>query len=339
MSSTFVCECCSFSTSKKSNYLEHVSSKKHLNNVKNAAPAPAPVAVPIVQVNDNTVLLEKIKMLEMVIEQKNQVIEQKDVMIKLLQDNLSKGFAPVPAPVPMKQEEKLTVVEKVSMENKDAITIGEFKTYFVNEEYNNLIQNVDGGSFKTILKSIDANDYKEGFNSLIEMICNAINVIPKNQRPIFCTDKRRCNFLINTEKSGWVKYDNGCELDTVLLSIIKHASHTLTGAVCNIINGMPANALYKLYGKHQGDFSSPACNFGRQEILRLITVTSDDYKRLVTGLKHQLATFTNKENSVYNYEVTSFSTKSKTDDELIEDEKELTKKQAERKQNYLQIYN
>lgn len=328
MSSTFVCECCSFSTSKKSNYLEHLSSKKHLSKVQNSTPAP-PVPVPI-QVNDNTVLLEKIKMLET-------IIEQKDLMIKMLQDNLSKGFTPAPAPV--KQEEKVTVAEKISMENKDAITIGEFKTYFVNEEYNNLIQNVDGGSFKTILKSIDANDYKEGFNSLIEMICNAINVIPKNQRPIFCTDKRRCNFLINTEKSGWVKYDNGCELDTVLLSIIKHASHALTGAVCNIINGMPANAFYKMYGKHQGDFSSPACNFGRQEILRLITVTCDDYKRLVTGLKHQLATFTNKENSVYNYEVTSFSTKSKTDDELIEDEKELTKKQVERKQNYLQIYN
>lgn len=333
MSSTFVCECCSFSTSRKNDYTKHLASNKHLSKVQNSAPAPAPVVAPVIQVNDNTVLLEKIKMLEM-------IIEQKDLMIKMLQDNLSKGFAPtpVPAPAPVKQEEKLTVVEKVSMENKDAITINEFKTYFVNEEYNHLIQNVDGGSFKTILKSIDANDYKEGFNSLIEMICNAVNVIPKNDRPIFCTDKRRCNFLIKTE-NGWTKYDNGCELDTVLLSIIKHAAHALTGAVCNIINGVPATAFYKLYGKHQGDFSSPACNFGRQEILRLITVTSDDYKRLVTSLKHQLATFTNKENSVYNYDVSSFNTKNKADDEPIEEEKELIKKQAERKQNYLQIYN
>jgi hypothetical protein len=301
--------------------------------VQNSSPVivPAPIAVPVIQVNDNTVLLEKIKMLEM-------IIEQKDSMIKMLQDNLYKGFAPIPAPAPVKQEEKVTVAEKISMENKDAITINEFKTYFVNEEYNHLIQNVDGGSFKTILKSIDANDYKEGFNSLIEMICNAVNVIPKNDRPIFCTDKRRCNFLIKTE-NGWTKYDNGCELDTVLLSIIKHASHSLVGAICNIINGMPSTAFYKLYGKHQGDFSSPACNFGRQEILRLITVTSDDYKRLVTSLKHQLATFTNKENSVYNYDVSSFNTKNKTDDEPSEEEKELIKKQAERKQNYLQIYN
>ena len=333
MSSTFVCECCSFSTSRKNDYTKHLVSNKHLSKVQNSAPVVAPIAVPAIQVNDNTVLLEKIKMLEM-------IIEQKDLMIKMLQDNLSKGFdpTPVPAPAPVKQEEKLTVVEKVSMENKDAITINEFKTYFVNEEYNHLIQNVDGGSFKTILKSIDANDYKEGFNSLIEMICNAINVIPKNDRPIFCTDKRRCNFLIKTE-NGWTKYDNGCELDTVLLSIIKHAAHALTGAVCNIINGVPSTAFYKLYGKHQGDFSSPACNFGRQEILRLITVTSDDYKRLVTSLKHQLATFTNKENSVYNYDVSSFNTKNKADDEPSEEEKELIKKQAERKQNYLQIYN
>lgn len=331
MSSTFVCECCSFSTSRKNDYTKHLVSNKHLSKVQNSAPAPIAVPVPVIQVNDNTVLLEKIKMLEM-------IIEQKDVMIKMLQDNLSKGFTPAPAPAPVKQEEKVTVAEKVSMENKDAITINEFKTYFVNEEYNHLIQNVDGGSFKTILKSIDATDYKEGFSSLLEMICNAINVIPKNDRPIFCTDKRRCNFLIKTE-NGWTKYDNGCELDTVLLSIIKHAAHALTGAVCNIINGVPATAFYKLYGKHQGDFSSPACNFGRQEILRLITVTSDDYKRLVTSLKHQLATFTNKENSVYNYDVSSFSTKNKTDDEPSEEEKELIKKQAERKQNYLQIYN
>jgi hypothetical protein len=335
MSSTFVCECCSFSSTKKSHYTEHLASKKHLAKMQGSAPAPIAVPVPL---NDNTVLLEKIKMLEMMIEHKNQVIEQKDATIKVLQESLSKSFTPVPVPVPVKQEEKVTVAEKISMENKDAITINEFKTYFVNEEYNHLIQNVDGGSFKTILKSIDANDYKEGFNSLLEMICNAINVIPKNDRPIFCTDKRRCNFLIKTE-NGWTKYDNGCELDTVLLSIIKHAAHALTGAVCNIINGVPATAFYKLYGKHQGDFSSPACNFGRQEILRLITVTSDDYKRLVTSLKHQLATFTNKENSVYNYDVSSFSTKNKTDDEPSEEEKELIKKQAERKQNYLQIYN
>lgn len=338
MSSTFVCECCSFSTSKKSNYNEHLASKKHLAKIQGSAPVAQPVPVPVIQVNDNTVLLEKIKMLEMMIEHKNQVIEQKDATIKVLQESLSKSFTPAPAPAPVKQEEKVTIAEKVSMENKDAITINEFKTYFVNEEYNHLIQNVDGGSFKTILKSIDATDYKEGFNSLLEMICNAINVIPKNDRPIFCTDKRRCNFLIKTE-NGWQKYDNGCELDTVLLSIIKHAAHALTGAICNIINGLPSTAFYKLYGKHQGDFSSPACNFGRQEILRLITVTSDDYKRLVTSLKHQLATFTNKENSVYNYDVSSFSTKNKTDDEPSEEEKELIKKQAERKQNYLQIYN
>jgi hypothetical protein len=215
--------------------------------------------------------------------------------------------------------------------------INEFKTYFKDENYNCLISNVDGGSFKTILKSIDANDYKEGFNSLIEMICIALNTIPKNDRPIYCTDKRRCNFLIKTE-NGWTKYDNGCELDTVLLSIIKHASHTLTNAICNIINGLPSSAFHKLYGKHQGDFSSASCNFGRQEILRIITVTSEDYKRLVTSLKHQLTTFTNKENSVYNYDVSSFNTKNKTDDDA-EEEKELIKKQADRKQNYLQIYN
>jgi hypothetical protein len=36
--------------------------------------------------------------------------------------------------------------------------------------------------------------------------------------------------------------------------------------------------------------------------------------------------------------VSSFNTKNKTDDDA-EEEKELIKKQADRKQNYLQIYN
>lgn len=337
MSSTFVCECCSFSTSKKSHYTEHLASKKHLSKTQSSTPITQPVPTPS-PVNDNSVLLEKIKMLEMMIEHKNQVIEQKDATIKVLQESLSKCNTVIPAPVPVKQEEKVTIAEKITMENKDAITINEFKTYFINEDYNCLIRNVDGGSFKTILKSIEASDYKEGHNSLIEMICIALNTIPKNDRPIFCTDKRRCNFFIKTE-NGWVKYDNGCELDTVLLSIIRHASHALTNAICNIINGLPSSAFHKLYGKHQGDFSSASCNFGRQEILKIITVTSDDYKRLVTSLKHQLATFTNKDNSVYNYDVSSFNTKNKTDDEPSEDEKELTKKQAERKQNYLQNCN
>ena len=82
MSSTFVCECCSFSSTKKSHYTEHLASKKHLAKIQGSAPAPIAVPSPVIQVNDNTVLLEKIKMLEM-------IIEQKDVMIKMLQDNSS----------------------------------------------------------------------------------------------------------------------------------------------------------------------------------------------------------------------------------------------------------
>lgn len=339
----YECLCCDFSTPKKNDYTAHLATKKHLKNAEsNNIQQPNVPVIPMPNGVQNNELLQIIKDLEAELKLKNEIIKMKDDMIETLKQQLSH--------IPEKQQEqpktkpthtKVPIIDTLNQEHNEAVTIEDFYTdYFKDENYNKYIKNVDGCGFTYIYKSIKPEDYiSNSATSIVDLICSAVNVLPVNKRPFFCSDKKRCHFYVNTRNKGWVDCEDKKQLDNYLVYLIKYSASATQSASGYIVNKLTNDQFIQTYGVNK-DMYINSKNFGFSEMNTKWSVTNDTCNIILKHLKRELCEFTNKHNSNYKLssvpfiddDISSLSSNSETDDES-------NKKMKKRKEDYLKSMN
>jgi len=340
----FECLCCDFSTPKKDNYTAHLISKKHLKNAESNNTPSVNIVHPMPNGVQNNELLQIIKDLEAELKLKNEIIKMKDELIDTLKFQLSHiPEKPQEQPKTKQTKFKVTTVDTLKQEHNEAVTIEDFyESYFKDEKYNKYIKNVDGCGFTYIYKSIKPEDYISNSDaSVVDLICSAINVLPINKRPFFCTDKHRKHLYVNTRNKGWVDCEEDKnQLDNYLVYLIKYSASHTQAASGYIVNNLTNDQFIQSYGINK-DIYINSKNFGFSEMNKKWAVTNDSCKNILKHLKAQLSEFTSKDNSSYKLssvpfidddDVSSISSNSETDDES-------NKKMKKRKDDYLKSMN
>jgi hypothetical protein len=296
----FECLCCEFSTPKKTLFATHLTTNKHLKNAESNNTPSVNIVHPMPNGVQNNELLQIIKDLEAEVKLKNEIIKMKDDVIETLKQQLSH--------IPEKQQEqpktkptqiKTTIIDTLKQEHNKAVTIDEFRSYFTDEKYNKYIKNVDGSGFTYIIKSIKPEDYIEGVSkTIVDLICSAVNVLPKEKRPFFCSDKKRCEFYVNTKEQGWIDCSK-TQLEKYLLMLIRQCSWANGGALGFTVNKLTDDQFFQTYQKNKSDFQNNT-ETGKQSLVKKLVVTADDNPdNIIAHLKNELSQFTNKNNSTY----------------------------------------
>lgn len=322
----FECLCCEFSTSKKTLFATHLTTNKHIKNAESNNTPSVNIVHPMPNGVQNNELLQIIKDLEAEVKLKNEIIKMKDETIKMKDDvidTLKKQLSHIPEKQqeskPKPSQNKATIIDTLKQEHNKAITIDEFKSYFTDEKYNKYIKNVDGCDFKYIIKSIKPEDYIEGVSkTFVDLICSAVDVLPKQKRPLFCSDKSRCEFYVNTKEQGWIKCSS-TQLEKYLLILIRQCSWANCGALGYTVNKLTNDQFFETYQKQKSDWQQNT-DTGKQSLIKKLTVTSDDnLDNIITHLKSELSQFTNKKNSSYKIDSVSYeqddSSESETENE------------------------
>jgi hypothetical protein len=228
----YSCDCCNFSTTKKSTFNDHLTSKKHINNSKNTDD--------IIETNDtNKYLLQikelenELKMKELQYQLKIQELENKLTMKELEIQNIKLQYQQPKINIPQEQTnnvqliikeqkdkiiKKETTLEKLNKRTK-AMTITDFQENYLNDDtFNPFITEINFKDEPLILpKSINPNDY--GDYIVVDFICKTLNNIPPEERPIYCSDDRRHHFYVKTN-DGWLKYKQNKEVKHDILKIL-----------------------------------------------------------------------------------------------------------------------
>jgi hypothetical protein len=338
----FECLCCDFSTPKKDNYTAHLTSKKHLKNAESNNTPSVNIVHPMPNGVQNNELLQIIRDLEAELKLKNEIIKMKDDVIDTLKHQLSHiPQKPQEQPKTKPTHTKVPIIDTLNEEHNAAVTIEDFyESYFKDENYNKYIKNVDGCGFTYIYKSIKAEDYiSNSATSIVDLICSAVNVLPVNKRPFFCSDKKRCHFYVNTRNKGWVDCEDKKQLDNYLVYLIKYSASATQSASGYIVNKLTNDQFIQTYGVNK-DMYINSKNFGFSEMNTKWSVTNDTCNIILKHLKRELCEFTNKNNSSYKLssapfiddDVSSLSSNSETDDES-------NKKMKKRKEDYLKSMN
>jgi hypothetical protein len=265
----------------------------------------------------NNELLQIIKDLEAELKLKNEIIKMKDDVIETLKHQLSHiSEKPKEQPKQKQSHIKVTTIDMLKQQHNKAVTIEEFRSYFTDEKYNKYIKNVDGTGFKYIIKSIKPEDYIEGVSkTIVDLICSAVDVLPKEKRPFFCSDKKRCEFYVNTKEKGWIDCSK-TQLEKYLLMLIHQCSWANGGALGFTVNNLTNDQFFETYQKHKSDFQNNT-ETGKQSLVKKLVVTSDDNPdNIIAHLKNELSQFTNKNNSTYkidNYNCSSSESETETE--------------------------
>jgi len=340
----YECLCCEFSTPKKDNYTAHLTSKKHLKNAETNNNQSVNIVHAMPNGVQNNELLQIIRDLEAELKLKNEIIKMKDDVIETLKHQLSHiSDKPKEQPKTKPTQIKVTTVDTLKQEHNEAVTIEDFyESYFKDENYNKYIKNVDGCGFTYIYKSIKPEDYISNSDaSVVDLICSAVNALPVNKRPFFCSDKKRCHFYVNTRNKGWIDcYEDMKQLDNYLVYLIKYSASHTQSASGYIVNNLTNEQFIQTYGINK-DIYINSKNFGFSEMNKKWAVTNDTCKNILKHLKRELSDFTNNHNSSYKLssvpydqddDVSSLSSNSETDDES-------NKKMKKRKEDYLKSMN
>lgn len=316
--SSYNCLCCQFSTSKKNDYTTHLATKKHLKNAESNNTPSVNIVHPMPNGVQNNELLQIINDLEAEVKLKNEIIKMKDDVIETLKQQLS-HISTKPQEKPKQSQNKATIIDTLKQEHNKAITIDEFRSYFTDEKYNKYIKNVDGNGFRYIIKSIKPEDYIEGVSkTIVDLICSAVDVLPKQKRPLFCSDKSRGEFYVNTKEQGWIKCSS-TQLEKYLLILIQHCSWANGGALSNTLNKLTDDQFFDTYQKHKSDFEHNTDTGKRSLVDKLLVTANDNPNNIITHLKSELREFTNKKNSTYKIDSVSYgqddSSESETENE------------------------
>ena len=242
---TFECQCCKFSTTKKSTYDNHVKSKSHIKKTQIIQPLQK-VKEEINRIEEeaeelinsqhmlemqNKELMHEIAMLKLQLQQKDDIIKMKDEMIEVLKTQ--QQVTKVSYIHPTKPESrKISVKDYLTTKLNNAITIETFMNeYIQNPEYNDQFQTAlfpGEEQERIILKYVKHSDYRHVSNVeyYANTLCSILTKLPVEKRPIFCSDKSRHTFYINTEANGWKILD-----DTKLEALFSTMAFKLTKVV------------------------------------------------------------------------------------------------------------
>lgn len=239
MPKTFCCEICCFQTEKKSTYTNHLKSDKHIKKVNGVASTTASETSSVSSltnnIENNSFTASRIRELEHQLQLKDAEIQRmkieyelksqhKDEIIALLkqqppavqiqpknnvdlivQEKPQKGkinLIPAPQPQPIQEE---TGNEMKGYRN-NAINIETFIDNYIknpNEHKLTMISHYKNKPI-TIPKYVNSNELPSNIKTFyVNTICNLLNKIPMEKRPIFCSDERRKTFYIKTNGT-WV---------------------------------------------------------------------------------------------------------------------------------------
>lgn len=262
----YTCECCFFQTDKKSTYENHMKSKKHLSKMNGEDCSDTSSVTMTTNFCDNSSLsrireLEhKIMMMEAQIQSRDETIRNKDETIKnkdeiiaMLKQQLNNNkqiennvnlnvkekfrtkinLLPVEVEKPLK---KMTTMEMLC-ERKNAPSIEDlFDEEMLIEKYGTKT------TFKKkslyIAKYIYAEDYGDKFSFWTNYMCKIINDLPKNERPIYCSNQRLHHFYIKSNNE-WIKETDN--VDALLLNIITLNYDNLLLLFTNVTKNVPVN--------------------------------------------------------------------------------------------------
>lgn len=224
----YKCLHCEYFTDRKSSYNKHMNSKSHMNKVNNEEDTTneeESITMSICSIESNTTQLtenntELIIQLELLKQQlkhneeiykkeiqiKDEIIKMKDEMIVILKQQTIQVNNYKSKEI---KKKKLSMIEYIENNMKEAITIEEFmKLCYRNEEMNKQIEIIEDGQL-IILKNIKLfdYDYKDNVEYYVKNILSIMDKLHMNKRPIICSDLRRHKFYVNIEKEGWKLLD------------------------------------------------------------------------------------------------------------------------------------
>jgi hypothetical protein len=323
----YSCDCCNFSTTKKSTFNDHLSSQKHLNNSKKPT-------MPIKEVDSNNHYILQIKNLEIQLKNKeyeyeskikdleNQLkikeLEMKNIIseftlkLQLSEMKLNEPKISIPQntenniqlviTTPTKEEDKIvtkeTTLDKLNKRTK-AMTIEYFKNNCLNDEtFNTFIQSVSFNNVDDFMlpKSIEPSDYSDYI--VVDVVCKTLNNIPTKERPIYCSDVRRRHFYIKTEE-GWIKH-NEDTTNKILQDLFWSAYKVIFKAFADLKTHKNFNfILDKLYKKDNKDNKA---ELFVQKITSNLYPLKEERDNHYGKLNVKLSEMTNDKNSKYKSE-------------------------------------
>ena len=244
----YTCDCCSFSTTKKSTYNDHLASKKHLNKINGCSSSCSVVSnitepefITTSSINDESILRIKeleneLKMKELEISNLKAQLQMKDEMINVLKQQQSstpiiqnkeeKPPTNIKVTLPKKLAPK-SIVENLHLSRQNAPTIEEFlSTQLYNEEINKAFKSVkfeiqkadklenmkyynEYSKLAILPNTVDGLLTNSSYQNLIvNVFCGMINNTEKHLCPIYCSDKQRKVFYVKTNADGWKKLND-----------------------------------------------------------------------------------------------------------------------------------
>lgn len=255
MVKTYLCECCSFQTQKKSTYDNHLTSTKHKNKFNGVTSSSSTTSSTISEEESiNTSTASRIRELEhqiLIMKTEYELkLQNKDEIIAMLKEQLNNKPSTTNSNIQLKVEEnsvrpkskinivyqepdeivvnqptkKLSTIEMLNKTRANAPSIEELFDEFLIKNKLSITSQFNGITVVTP-KQITHRDYPDNFISYyVNQICNRINELPQNEKPIYCSDQRRHSFIIKT-KGSWIK-ETG-DVDKILMDIINRYKNTL----------------------------------------------------------------------------------------------------------------
>jgi hypothetical protein len=267
----YTCECCSFSTTKKSTYKDHIGSVKHKKNFQtDSSSVISNITEPdttfsetksILQIKD---LENEIKLKELELQNIKTFYEaqlkNKDEIITLLKQQINQPtiqptIQQIIQPQPITENKSKThlspkqIIENLTNTRKEAMSIHEFlenefygeknSKYFISVKEKNLTTSKEKHYFN---KATQEYIIPKTFNGLfdcscigkliVNIFCNIIDNTEKHLCPLFVNDKKRCIFYVKMEDT-WKRMTDE-EFDIVLIKIIKFVERDINFAEQNL---------------------------------------------------------------------------------------------------------
>jgi hypothetical protein len=306
----YSCDCCNFSTTKKSTFNDHLTSKKHLTNCKNTGDT--------INIIDTTNYLLQIKELENQLKMKDLKIIDLENQLKIKEleiQNIKLEYQQPKITIPQEQSNNIQLVIKSPIKQKDkiikkettleklnkrtkAMTITYFQeNYLNNDSFNPFITEINFKDEPLILpKSINPNDY--GDYIIVDVICKTLNNIPPEERPIYCSDNRRRHFYVKTDE-GWIKYKQNNEVKHDILKILFWTSYKIIYRAFTI--NLKEHPYYKwLLDKfYKKDNYDDKDDINVMNIIKAIYPNKDDQDLYYSKFYVKLSEITNDKNNEY----------------------------------------
>lgn len=309
------CPTCNFTTDRKSNYERHLKTSKCSNN--NSISSSASLSSSVSNLTDEEMSINnRILELENQLKIKDLELQMKDLEIKHLKEiNLMlKNEQQVKPSLNKSNNISVSITEKqpnvfskagisdlLKKERSEVISIEDFiKEYLKNPTYNNYLKTTLFNNEELIVsKNVTVSDYNK--NLFVTQICNLLNKIPHNKRPIYCSNIRLHKFYIYSN-GKWLE-PNDEENDKLIKNLINELSGVLTKSLGSIIKQNPKNPKHCCDDNYNYD--------------------NDEYKKY----EKQKYKFNNFFKNMYNldYEVWDDKHKMNIITHLINDEDELNK--------------